>query len=105
MSLILILAFPDMGYSEGTVASISNTMGFFAILTMLTLMSSVQNNFMPLIAGRPVYLREIASGLYSPSAYFIGMHYDLPLHVLENLIMISLTYYAVGLAHIASRFF
>jgi len=80
-------------------------MGFFTILTILTAMGAMQNNFLPLIVIRPVYLREIASGLYSAISYFIGMHYDLPLHVLENLIMISLTYYSVGLAHIASRFF
>lgn len=107
VGILIGAVFADMGYGVAETESISNTMGYLFLTSMLIFMIGLMGNIANLVEMRPVFMREIANQQYTPTAFFISQHTEIPIQIMQPLIFLIVTYFWVGLNiwHDPSHFF
>ncbi|TFY60230.1 hypothetical protein EVJ58_g5288 [Rhodofomes roseus] len=89
-----------------TIAGFQSRVGCLFFLGALIAFSSLSALY-NIVEIRPLFLRERSAGYYSPTAWLLSRFvFDVvPLRVIPTIIVSSITYWMVGLAHDAAHFF
>ncbi|KAH9935820.1 ABC transporter [Amylocystis lapponica] len=94
-------------YKTGiTIAGFQSRVGCLFFLGALIAFSSLSALY-NVVEIRPLFLRERSASYYSPTAWLLSRFlFDVvPLRVIPTIIVASITYWMVGLAHDAAHFF
>ncbi|KZS98849.1 ABC transporter [Sistotremastrum niveocremeum HHB9708] len=93
-------------HTDITIAGFQSRVGCLFFLGALIAFSSLSALY-NLVEIRPLFLRERAAGLYSPTAWLLSrLIFDvIPLRLIPTIIVSTITYWMAGLAHDAAHYF